>query len=210
MDKRGWALSIGAALALALISLLSNITTEAQMMGRADTFKAIRLTISKLLNTGTVWAGLAILAGWFVRRPAQAAIAGPISCLTALVAHYGLARLIGVFDPEIWGENAYWFGFAAILGAPLGLIGSLAHRDGILGLAARLVVPAGALLEPFVLGMFTQPPMMDGPARVSSIACGSMLVAGGVIGCALVLMPRRKSDGGSLADRSRLSVVTPH
>ena len=42
-----------------------------------------------------------------------------------------------------------------ILGGPLGLVGSLARRSGVLGMAARLLVPVAALLEPWVTGNFS-------------------------------------------------------
>lgn len=201
MSRRGWAIGIAVALAVALASLLSNITTEAQMMGQADTVKAVRLTISKLLNSGTVWAGLPILTGWLVRKRGQAAAIGIVSCLVALVGHYALGQAIGIFEPAIWQDNAMWFAFAAVLGAPLGLIGSVARHETTSGLLARLVVPAGALLEPFVVGMFTEPAILPWPVRVASAACGVALLACGAIGAALVVrryvLAPHNDDGAS-------------
>lgn len=198
MDKRGWILGMAAALALALLSLLTSITSEAQLTGEADTLLTTRLSVNKLLNTGTAWAGLPILAGWMVRRPLGAAAIGVVSCLTALVTHYGLGQVVGIFEPEIWASNRYWFAFALVLGAPLGLVGSLAHRAGVLGLLARLTAPLGATLEPFVLQMFAQPDYISWPGRVSTAVCGALLVAGGVAGLVLVAMRERRRRAQSL------------
>ena len=129
-------------------------------------------------------------------RPAAAI--GVVSCLTALVAHYGLGQAIGIFEPEIWASNRYWFAFALVLGAPLGLVGPLAHRAGVLGLLARLTAPLGATLEPFVLQMFAQPDYISWPGRVSTAVCGALLLAGGIVGVVLVAVRERRRRAQSL------------
>lgn len=171
---------------VAWASLASNITTVAQMSGQANALKAARLTVSMLLNSGTVWAGLPILAGWLVRRPFQAALAGVFSAELALVLHYATGRLIGVFEPGIWRENDYWFVFGLFC-ALLGPIGALARRVDGIGLLARLVVPAGALAEPFVVGMFAVPRLLPWPNRLASAACGSVLVGLGLVGAVVLV-----------------------
>ncbi|MCB0885673.1 MAG: hypothetical protein KDB41_02500 [Propionibacteriaceae bacterium] len=190
MDKRGWILGMAAALALALLSLLTSITSEAQLTGEADTLLTTRLSVNKLLNTGTAWAGLPILAGWMVRRPLGAAAIGVVSCPTALVTHYGLGQVVGIFEPEIWASNRYWFAFALVLGAPLGLVGSLAHRAGVLGLLARLTAPLGATLEPFVLQMFAQP---DGQVAELPLLAHATTVLRGIEGAASPLTAQRQT-----------------
>ena len=203
MARRGWWLTLAAAVALALVSLASNVTTMSQLSAEADTLLAVRSTISKLVNAGAVWGGLPILSGWLVRRPLQAAAAGVVACLTALFVHYGVGRLLGLFDAEAWTENAYWFGLAVVVGGPLGLVGAAARRKDPWGLPARLVVPVGAVLEPFYLGMFTMPAIMPWPGRVSSVVTGVVLVAAGTAGGAAVLVRhrRRQSARGSLTDQ---------
>jgi len=196
--RRGWWLALGAAAALAVVSLISNLTTVSQLSGQADTWLAIRFTLSKLVNAGTVWAGLPILSGWLVRRPLQAAAAGIVSGLTSLVLHYGLGQLFGVFDSGIWTSNAFWFVAAAMFGGPLGLVGAIARRSDRWGLLGRLTVPVGAVLQPFALGMFTTPAFLPWPDRLSSTVSGALLLTVGILGGARVLARhKRKHPRGS-------------
>lgn len=191
--RRGWLWVVAAATGLALVSLISNLTSEAQLSGQADLLQATRLTVSKVVNSGTAWAGLGIVAGWLVRRVPQAVLAGLMAGTLALLVHYGLGRLLGVFPPEVWASNSSWFLAAAITGGPLGLIGAAARRPGLLGVLARLVVPVAALAEPVVVGMFTQPQILPWPDRASSAVAGGILLAGGLIGLLRVLLPTRAS-----------------
>lgn len=188
MAGRDWSLVGSVAIGLALVSLASNVTTVSQLSGEADTQLFVRFTLSKLLNAGTVWAGLAVLSGWLVRRPPAAMVAGPVACLTALVAHYAVGNVLGMYDADIWTSNAYWFIAAVVLGSPLGLVGAIARRQSPAGLAARLVVPVGALLEPFVVGAFTGPAILPWPDRMSSIVSGAILLAAGVVACVAILV----------------------
>lgn len=188
MAGRDWSYAVSVAIGLALASLASNVTTMDQLSGAADTQLVVRFTVSKLLNAGTLWAGVAVLSGWLVRRPVPGLVAGPAACLLALVTHYGLGNLLGMYDLGIWADNSHWLVAAVILGSPLGLVGAIARRGSGLGLCARLVVPAGALLEPFAVGMFTLPAILPWPARVSSIVSGVILLAAGAIGGILVLV----------------------
>lgn len=179
---------------LALVSLASNVTTTSQMEGNADTLLAARWTVSKLVNAGVVWGGLGILAGWLVRRPVQAFAAGIVAQLTACVVHYGTGQLVGMFEASDWVNNATWFAAAVILGGPLGLIGAVARRTDGWGTAARLIVPAGALLEPFVVGSFDAPAILPWPTRFAGTASGAVLLVAGVVGAVtiLVLAVRRR------------------
>jgi hypothetical protein len=145
-----------------------------------------------LVNSGTVWGGLAILAGWLVRRPVQAMGAGLVSLLTALGVHYGFGLAVGMFDAAAVAANAYWFAVAAVVGGPLGLVGVVARRSDWWGVVARLVVPAAAVYEPFFAGMFTRPAIMPWPDRVSAIVSGLILIAAGVAGGVAVLHAARR------------------
>ncbi len=194
---------MAAAVALALASLASNVTTMGQLSAEANTLLAVRSTISRLVNAGVVWGGLPILSGWLVRRSLQAAVAGIAACLTALFVHYGVGRLLGLFDAEVWTENEYWFGLAVVVGAPLGLVGAAARRNDTWGLLARLALPIGAVLEPFYLGMFTVPAMMPWPGRVSSVVTGVVLVAAGTAaGAAVLVRHRRRQPAREAGTRS--------
>lgn len=187
MGRRTWGLVLLAALAVGLVALASNVTSEAQLSGEADEFLVVRFTLSKLVNAGTVWAGLAVLAGWLVRRPRPALLAGPLALVVALVAHYGVGRGIGMFDATVWSANVMWFVMAP-LGAPLGLVGCAARRTDRWGLMARLLVPLGAVLEPFWSRMFSSPSILPWPDRVSDAVAGGVLFCAGCIGIAVVLV----------------------
>jgi hypothetical protein len=187
MDRRGWWLVIAAASVLALASLASNVTTLSQLEGKANTLLAGRLTLSQLVNAGAVWAGLAVVSGWLVRRPVPAVAAGVVALLTACVVHYGVGIAFGMFDPDVWTANGHWLLAAMVVGGPLGLVGAIARRLDLWGMAARLVVPAGAVLEPFVLGRFTTPAILPWPNRVADFISGSVLLTAGVAGCVWVL-----------------------
>ena len=195
MAGRGWCLILAASVALALVSVASNVTTMAQLSAQADNLLAVRSAVSKLVNSGTVWAGLPVLAGWLVRRRVQAAAAGIVACLIALVVHYSVGQVFGQFDSAVWVENWFWVVLAVVVGGPLGLVGAAARRIDRWGLLARLVVPVGAVLEPFYVGMFTMPAILPWPTRVSSIVSGGvLLIAGTAAGAAVFLRQGRRTE----------------
>lgn len=190
---------LAAAVLLALVSLASNVTTIRQLSGEADTVLVVRMTISKVVNSGTVWGGLPILAGWLVRRPRQAVVAGITACLVALFVHYGIGRLFGMFDATVWTENQFWFVLAVVAGGPLGLLGAVASRNDRWGWLAALVVPVAAVVEPLYLRMFSVPAIMPWPDRVSSLVSAVVLIALGAVGTAVVILAhkRRQSAAGA-------------
>ncbi len=194
MTRRGWGLVLVAATVLALAALASNATTMSQIEAEANTLLAVRTTISMLVNAGTVWAGLAVVSGWLVRRPVQAFAAGVVALLVALVVHYGVGLILGMFDQNVWTENQYFFQAAVVLCGPLGLVGAIARRPDLWGVVARLVVPAAAVLEPFVIGMLTSPAIMPWPQRVASVISGMVLLTAGTAGCIRVLVAARKQQ----------------
>ncbi len=202
MERRGWVLVLVAASVLALVALAANATTTSQIEGQANALLAARRTISQLLSAGTVWAGLAVVSGWLVRRPVQAFAAGVLGLLVALVVHYGVGLILGMFDPNVWTENPEWFTAALVLGGPLGVLGAIARRPDLWGVVARLVVPVGALLEPFVIGMFTSPAIMPWPTRFASISVGVVLLAAGTVGCIAVLAAARKQQPSTRGQRA--------
>ncbi|MEO5610194.1 MAG: hypothetical protein ABIQ61_13145 [Ornithinibacter sp.] len=171
-----------------------------QLAGEAQAALAVRSTISKVVNSGAIWGGLPILAGWLVRRPRQAFAAGIVACLMALFVHYGVGRLLGLFDSTVWTENQFWFGLAVVVGGPLGLIGAVARRNDRCGLVARLVVPVAAILEPFYLGMLSPPAVMPWPGRVSSVVSAVVLIAAGTAGAVSIIVRHRKRQRASRED----------
>lgn len=182
--------TLAAGAGLGIVALLSNLTTVAQLSGEANTVLAIRSTISKLVNSGSVWGGLAILAGWWSIRWWQAWVAGVGASLVALVTHYGLGQLFGVFDHGIWESNLPWFVLALTLCGPLGVVGVTTHRQDVLGLAAALVLPMGLIVEPILFGMFTELAVIPWPQRVSSAICGAVLIVSGLALGAVVVRHR--------------------
>lgn len=200
VTRRRWGLVLAASLVLALVSLASNVTTMSQLSGEAQAALAVRSTISKVVNSGAIWGGLPILAGWLVRRPRQAFAAGIVACLVALVVHYGVGRLFGLFDSTVWTENQFWFGLAVVVGGPLGLIGAVARRSDRCGLVARLVLPVAAIFEPFYLGMLSPPAVMPWPGRVSSVVSAVVLIAAGTAGAVSIVVRHRKRKPASRED----------
>ncbi len=190
-----WLRAILPAAITGILALLSNITTEAQLTGQEAELLTVRLSLSKFINAGAIWAGLAIWAGWCMTGKGRAAVAGPLACTTALLIHYGLGQALSVYDSDVWASNAYWFVAAVILGIPLGLVGAIAHRPGPLGWIAALVAPAGVIAEPFAMGMFTSPAgiQLPWPGRLSSIVSGTALVACGTL--LAILVARHRHSG---------------
>ncbi|MDO5668989.1 MAG: hypothetical protein Q4G50_03190 [Corynebacterium sp.] len=177
---------LGVAAALAVVSALVDFTTLAELSGQADTWASIRKTLARTINSGSVWAGLGILAGisagsgrW-LRGGAFGA--GVLLFTTAL--HYAVGIAVGIVPPDGWASNAHWFVAAAVFGIPLGLIGVAAHAHR----AARLILPLGMFAEPWVTRRFFG---FYGtlPEHVSEIASGIILTLSGVI-LAVVLISR--------------------
>lgn len=196
MRNHPWRQVVAVACLLAWASLASNIQPYDQMVGRANPAKAARLVFSYLLNSGTAWAGAPVLAGWLVAarrtgdgrtRWVEAGLAGLVVAELSLAVHYATGLAIGFFEASVWVENQAWFlwGLACL---PLGMVGALARHRGALGVLARLVVPLGALAEPFVLGMFAQPAFLPWPNRLAHAVVGALLVASGLVGAVLVLV----------------------
>lgn len=183
---RAWSKVLGWSVILGVVALLTNLTTIEQQSGQQQTFLAARFTLSRITNAGVVWAGVSVLAGWFVRRPLQAAAAGIIAGQLALASHYLLGLALSAPTSVVHGNEA-WFVIAAVFGAPLGLVGALVHHSGRLGLLAGLVVPFGAVAEPFVRGFFTMPAIMPWPDRVSATITGAVLVMGGLVGAVVAV-----------------------
>ncbi len=187
-SRRAWALLLAVATGVGLLALITNVTTIAQMSGADQGFAALRKTASKVANAGVVWGGLAILAGWLVRRPGPAVVAGPASALTALVVHYVAGGLTGWMPWDSMSTNLEWFVAAVVMGPPLGLIGALARRADLWGLLAALAVPTGAVLEPIAQG-WLHPQSGDLWAnRLSGMWAGGLLITGGfAFGCVVVV-----------------------
>jgi len=75
------------------------------------------------------------------------------------------------------------------------VLGAAARRVDRWGLLAPLVVPVGAALEPFYVGMFMMSAIILWPGRVSSIVSGGvLLIAGTAAGAAVLVRHRRRPE----------------
>lgn len=204
-----WGKVLAVAALLGLVALLILITTPAQLSGEANVVRTIRLVLSKILNSGTVWGGLLFLAGWLVRSLKHAWLAGPVAGLSALAVHYGLGQLLGMtalFGAsgwDLWVSNQYWFCAALLFGPPLGLLGALACHQSRWGLVARLSVPVAAVAEPIWAGMFTPLTVLPVAERFSDVISGSIMLSAGGISAALLVkfaLAARQPEQPSQAD----------
>lgn len=195
---------IALVLCIAVASLLSNITTEAQLSGQSEAITYVRKVVSKFLNSGTLWAALGFYAGWLWSgsrtRPAPLWVpvaAAVAASLGALAGHYALGNLLGIMEASIWIENYHWFIAAVIISGPLGWLGARSAQDDRTGKLLRYLVPAGAVAEPLVTGMFWYPSGFSFPVSeiASSYTVGFVLITTGTIGA---IMVQRRNNGAGL------------
>lgn len=183
-----------AVILLGVSSLLVNITTSAQLSGEQQGFFAVRRTFSLVLNSGTAWAGISVLAGAIMLRRGPAAAAGMLAGTGALVVHYGVGELTGLMPPGSFGSNTLWFVAAIVTGAPLGIVGAVARSHTRWRNWARLVVPLGAVIEPFFAGWW-QGSSSDTWAVTASARCAAVILTVlGLVGLWLVLRRWRHSS----------------
>lgn len=176
---------------IAVASLLSNITTDAQLSGQAETITYLRKVVSKFLNSGTLWAALGFYAGWLYSgsksRPAPLwvpVVAAAAASLGALAGHYALGNLLGIMEPSIWIENYHWFIAAVIISGPLGWVGARSAQEDRIGKLLRYLVPGGAIAEPLATGMFWYPSGFSFPVSevASNYTVGLLLMLLGALG----------------------------
>jgi hypothetical protein len=106
---------------------------------------------SMVLNSGSVWAALAVVGGWLIGRPLAGAVAGTVALVAAVVGYFAFGVLAGdrtdVGFAGVSGAVRMWALLAVVVGPVLGLAGALVHRPGLVGLVAVLVVPVGVVVE---------------------------------------------------------------
>ena len=189
VDRReDWVKIANVCLAVAVVSLVLNISLPWELSGQMQTYSFIRKTISKVFSSGTLWAAVPVCAGWQMGRPRAAAVAGLAAAEGTLLVHYVLGMTLGIYDSTELSSNVTWFLAAAIVGGPLGLCGWIASRPGWAGVAGRLLVPLGAVLEPFATGRFNHPfPQIPWPERYSDTASAVLLMTLGALLTAVVL-----------------------
>lgn len=140
--------------------------------------------LSMVLNAASVWAGLGILAGWLVRRPLSALLAGPLALVVAVLAYYAygvtLGDRLGVESGEVLATGQHWILYAVLIGPVLGLIGALMRRPGWIGLLACMVLPLGVAYDMTSLhhldaGSFRLEPVYSS-AQLATVALAVLLV----------------------------------
>ncbi|MDU6339379.1 MAG: hypothetical protein E6581_07675, partial [Cutibacterium granulosum] len=82
-------------MAVALIAVLFNMTTQWELEGHFQTWSFVRKSIAKVVSSGTVWAGVAVYAGWKLSRPTVAFLGGIVASVATLFIHYVVG---GVLD----------------------------------------------------------------------------------------------------------------
>lgn len=196
-SRSPWVDVLGVCAGVAVTALILNVPLPGELDGGVQVLSFIRKTLSKVVSSGTAWAAVSVYAGWRVRRPLLAAAGGIGAPLVTLFLHYTLGSLLRIYDFGEAANNQIWFLAALVLGAPLGLCGACCARPSWVGLLARLVVPAGAILEPFLLGKLTPPEifgrLLPWPERYSDIVSGVVLIVLGVMGGAFVLFSGARS-----------------
>lgn len=101
-----------------------------------------------LLNSGWLWASVAVAAGWWTGTRGRGAVAGPLALLATTGAYYATDSVVrGESMTSYWYEMRVWFVASIVVGSVLGIVGASARRPGPWGLLARLAVPVGAAVE---------------------------------------------------------------
>lgn len=175
---------------LGVASLIVNITTDAQLSGEQQALFAVRRTFSLLLNAGTIWAGISILAGALMVRIVPAAVAGLVAGVAALSVHYGLGEVAGLMPAGSFSSNVNWFLAAALTGAPLGIVGALTRSPSRWRTPSRLVLPVAAIVEPWFVGWWQASAAETVAVRGSDIAAAVTLTVLGLTGMAYAVSYR--------------------
>jgi hypothetical protein len=151
--------------------------------------------VSMILNAGSVWAGLAVLAGWIAYGRLAGPFAGIVSLWCAVLGYYGWGVLAGdrvdVGISGLSGAVRAWSIAALVLGPLFGLAGTLIRRYDIVGSLALLVVPVGALVEVFVIRRLDRESFAIDPALAWAQAAIVGAALGGIAYAALVEVRRR-------------------
>jgi hypothetical protein len=178
---RGWLVAVG----LAALLGVAAAWTDVRAGGLEQT--PVDRAVNMILNAGATWAGLAVLAGWLVRRPWWAsALAGGVVLLVAVAGYYGYGLAAGdrtgIGLEGLSGTLRFWLLASVTVGPWLGIVGTLIARPGIVGLIAALVVPVGIFVEQIVVRRLEPDAFtIDAPLAWTGAA---LVVAAAVLGIA--------------------------
>lgn len=197
-----WLTIVLVCLVIAFLSAVTNITVQAEIEGELQLYSGIRRTLAELLNSGTVWAGTTIWAGWILCKSRfwVAAIGGIVAGELMLFAHYLFAALLNTVFPS-WNlselsENWNWVVATLVLCGPLGLIGWFSARPGRLAFLCRFAIPAGAILEPYYRGQFAFLGRQSRPEAYANAISGLVLI---VFGITLAVVIAKRGLSSSVA-----------
>lgn len=107
-----------------------------------------RRVASLVVNSGAVWAGLAVLGGWLVGSTLRGLVTGPLVLILAIVAYYVAGAVAGSENRDGSVDQIAYFALASLIAGPmLGAVGGMIRRPDLLGLLSALVVPMGVYVE---------------------------------------------------------------
>ncbi|MER5627488.1 hypothetical protein ABT061_41340 [Streptosporangium sp. NPDC002544] len=157
------ALAVGAGFgaATSLVNALSHGYADLESRAYTTSGWSIAEIMSVLLDSGWAWAGLAVAMGGLVTRAreirpaalARGAAAGALALLAATAAYSVMETMRNGEPLSSWYETEplVWWVTSVLFGAPLGAVGAFVKRPGVIGLLARLTVPAGAAVQMILL-----------------------------------------------------------
>ena len=101
-----------------------------------------------LLNSGWVWAAVAVAGGWRLGTRGRGAAAGVLALLATTTAYYAVDSILRQEPFALyWSEMRVWWIASVGVGSALGVVGASMRHPGLTGLLSRLVVPVGAAVE---------------------------------------------------------------
>lgn len=136
----------------------------------ASTVPAAR-SAGYLVNSGWVWAAVAVAAGWRLRTRGRGATAGMLALLATTSAYYAVDSILRQEPFALyWYELRVWWIASVVVGSALGAVGASMRRAGLTGLCARLIIPVGAAVEMVWLPRWGNAPEPDSALQSVRIA----------------------------------------
>lgn len=144
--------------------------------------------ISMALNSPTIWACLALIAGWLVAPLSRSAGAGLVGVVAGLVSYFVVGATVGdrqaVSTSALLAQATGWIVLGAAMGVLLGVGGGLIRsRSSLRGLVVGAVV-VGAVLDMVVLRRLGPTTFQVDPAM--ALAQCAVVVTAVVLGLGLL------------------------
>lgn len=190
--------------------LLGVVAEGADLFVRPGPLWEPAIAVSLATNAVCVWAGLAVFAGWVLRHPLPAALAGVLSQLVAVASYYGFALVFANRrgSSQILSDMEHWLLVAVVVGPLLGLMGSGLRRADWLGLINAVLLPVGALVDVLRFQHPAKFEVMPWSAAVQVL----LVVLAAVLGAAAHRAARRKlvQPGLPVFAHSEVKAVPEH